>query len=151
MSRGFIENVDPCLGIFQWKVVVPMSIDFLQKTDPKGRNVPVCLNMWVPPGLAVAPKALARGIIVKKTEKEVLFAIFELVTKWVNILICLFCYIYLYLPMMRINVDGAKPATRQSDKANTNAICRSEILLKHLDNNLVPISIPVKKEIRRGL
>ena len=46
---AFIENVDPCLGIFQWKVV-PMSRDFLQKTDPKGRNVPVCLNMWVPPG-----------------------------------------------------------------------------------------------------
>ena len=47
MSRGFY-NVDPCLGIFQWKVV-PMSRDFLQTTDPKGRNVPVCLNMWVPP------------------------------------------------------------------------------------------------------
>ena len=45
---AFIENVDPCLRIFQWKVV-PMSRDFLQKTDPKGRNVPVCLNMWVPP------------------------------------------------------------------------------------------------------
>ena len=45
---AFIENVDSCLGIFQWKVV-PMSSGFLQKTDPKGRNVPVCLNMWVPP------------------------------------------------------------------------------------------------------
>ena len=27
-----------------------MSRDFLRKkTDPKGRNVPVCLNMWVLP------------------------------------------------------------------------------------------------------
>ena len=38
----------PTIGICQWKVV-PMSRDFLQKTDPKGWNVPVCLNMWVPP------------------------------------------------------------------------------------------------------
>ena len=51
--------------------------------------------------------------------------------------------------MMRMSVEGAKAATRNSDKAKTNAICRSEILLKHLENNLVPISIPVKKEIKR--
>ena len=50
--------------------------------------------------------------------------------------------------MVRMSVEGAKAATRQRDKANTNEICRSEILLKHLENNLVPISIPVKKEIK---
>ena len=47
---AFIENVDPCLEIFQWKVV-PMSRDFLQKTNPFLQNIPVCLNIWPPPGI----------------------------------------------------------------------------------------------------
>ena len=36
------------LGIFSWKMG-PMFRDFLQKTDPKLRHLPICLNMWVPP------------------------------------------------------------------------------------------------------
>ena len=48
------------------------------------------------------------------------------------------------LPMVKMSVEGAKAATRYVNKPNTYASCRIDTLLKHLDNNLVPISIPVK-------
>ena len=40
---------DPLLRIFLSKMG-PMSKDFCWKSNPFGRHIPVCLNMWVPPG-----------------------------------------------------------------------------------------------------
>ena len=40
---------DPLLRIFLTKMG-PMSKDFCWKSNPFGRHIPVCLNMWVPPG-----------------------------------------------------------------------------------------------------
>ena len=40
---------DPLLWIFLTKMG-PMSKDFCWKSNPFGRHIPVCLNMWVPPG-----------------------------------------------------------------------------------------------------
>ena len=39
---------DPLLRIFLSKMG-PMSKDFCWKSNPFGRHIPVCLNMWVPP------------------------------------------------------------------------------------------------------
>ena len=39
---------DPLLRIFLTKMG-PMSKDFCWKSNPLGRHIPVCLNMWVPP------------------------------------------------------------------------------------------------------
>ena len=39
---------DPLLRIFLTKMG-PMSKDFCWKSNPFGRHIPVCLNMWVPP------------------------------------------------------------------------------------------------------
>ena len=39
---------DPELGIFAWKKGL-MFRDSFQKTGPKMRHIPVCLNMWGPP------------------------------------------------------------------------------------------------------
>ena len=39
---------DPLLRIF-WTKMGPMSKDFCWKSNPFGRHIPVCLNMWVPP------------------------------------------------------------------------------------------------------
>ena len=40
---------DPLLRIFLTKMG-PMSKDFCWKSNPFGWHIPVCLNMWVPPG-----------------------------------------------------------------------------------------------------
>ena len=39
---------DPLLRIFL-PTMGPMSKDFCWKSNPFGRHIPVCLNMWVPP------------------------------------------------------------------------------------------------------
>ena len=39
---------DPLLRIFLSKMG-PMSKDFCWKSNPFGRHIPICLNMWVPP------------------------------------------------------------------------------------------------------
>ena len=46
-----ILKIRPIVGdfFFSWKMG-PMFRDFVQKTDPKLQHIPVCLNMWVPPG-----------------------------------------------------------------------------------------------------
>ena len=46
--RNFLWNGDPPLRIFL-KKMGPMSKDFCWKSDPFGRHIPVCFNMWVPP------------------------------------------------------------------------------------------------------
>ena len=47
---------DPLLRIFLTKMG-PMSKDFCWKSNPFGRHIPVCLNMWVlPPGYSISLK-----------------------------------------------------------------------------------------------
>ena len=48
---------DPLLRIFLSKMG-PMSKDFCWKSNPFGRHIPVCLNMWVPPRDLVKPPGL---------------------------------------------------------------------------------------------
>ena len=45
--RNFFE-IEPSSKDFLTKMG-PMSKDFWWKTNPFGRHIPVCLNMWVPP------------------------------------------------------------------------------------------------------
>ena len=57
---------DPLLRIFLTKMG-PMSKDFIWKSNPFGRHIPVCLNMWVPP-----PRASAQNWkLLLKTHAEV--------------------------------------------------------------------------------
>ena len=42
-----------------------MSRDLLQKTDPVLRNIPVCLNMWVPPKQYVSVMLCAEPVVLK--------------------------------------------------------------------------------------
>ena len=51
---------DPLLRIFLTKMG-PMSKDFCWKSNPFGRHIPVCLNMWVPPPPALFQSKLNFG------------------------------------------------------------------------------------------
>ena len=48
---------DPLLRIFLTKMG-PMSKDFCWKSNPFGRHIPVCLNMWVPPPVWNSPNVI---------------------------------------------------------------------------------------------
>ena len=47
-TLGNFWKTDPCSGIF---LMEPMFMDFLRKSNPLEWHFPICLNMWVPPGL----------------------------------------------------------------------------------------------------
>ena len=60
---------NPLLRIFLTKMG-PMSKDFCWKSNPFGRHIPVCLNMWVPPPRSILPKLV--WLKNKQTKKHLI-------------------------------------------------------------------------------